>query len=58
MLPNPVAWHRKESVGVNLIVELHVVYYTNQVVELTDKRPLSTTPSVLNDLILLLANMF
>jgi hypothetical protein len=25
---------RKESAGINLIIELHVVYYTNQVVEL------------------------
>jgi hypothetical protein len=58
MLPNPVVWHRKELTGINLIIELHVAYYTNQVVKLTDKRPLSTAPSVLNDLILLLANVF
>jgi len=58
MLPNPLAWHRKESAGINFIIQLHVVYYTNQVVELTDKRSLSTTPSVLNDFILLLTNMF
>ena len=58
MFPNPLAWHRKESAGINFIIELRVMYYTNQVVELTDKRPLSTTPSVINDLILLLTNMF
>jgi len=52
MLPNPVAWRRKESAGVNSIVELHVVYYTNHAVELTDKRPVSTPPFLLNDLIL------
>jgi len=28
MLPNPLAWHRKESAGINFVIELHVVYYT------------------------------